>query len=211
MKRFPVISVLLACAFFSLISCGETKEFDDHANWKQRNTAFIDSIAFVCASNSQAYASYEAVPVGKMFRIPSFKLNPEKQWGNSSYIYCVVLNKGDYSSESPQYSDSVRINYRVRLIPTDNYPEGQVIDQSYKTDKLDPELNIPSSFVLSSLIDGVSTAIMHMHPGDFWRVYIPYGLGYGTSTRNSIPGYSALIYEINLTESARAGHSLSPR
>ncbi|MBO4560807.1 MAG: FKBP-type peptidyl-prolyl cis-trans isomerase [Bacteroidaceae bacterium] len=211
MKRFPVISVLLACTFLSLTSCGETKEFDDHANWKKRNTAFIDSIAGVCASNSQAYSSYDDIPVGKMFRILSFKLDSEKQWGNSSYIYCVILSKGDGTAESPQYSDSVRINYRVRLIPTDYYPEGQVIDQSYKTDKLDPELNIPSSFVLSSLIDGVSTAIMHMRPGDFWRVYIPYGLGYGTSTKSSIPGYSALIYEINLTESARAGKSLSPR
>lgn len=211
MKRFQVIAFLLACTCISLVSCGETEEFDDHANWKKRNAAFIDSIAGVCASNSQAYSSIEEIPVGKMFRVLSFKMNPEKQWGNSSYIYCVVLSKGDPTVESPQYSDSVRINYRVRLIPTDNYPEGQVIDQSYKTDRLDPEINIPSSFVLSSLIDGVSTALMHMHPGDFWKVYIPYGLGYGTSTRNSIPGYSSLIYEINLTESARAGKNLSPR
>lgn len=210
MKRFPVLSVLLACAFVSLFSCSETKEFDDHANWKKRNAQFIDSLAFKCDINSQAYASVSDIPVGQLFKILSYKLDPEQTWANGSYIYCQILTKGN-GTVSPQYTDSIRMNYRVRLIPTDNYPEGQVIDQSYKTDKLDPEVNIPSSFRLASLIDGVATALMRMHCGDVWRVYIPYGLGYGTSTRNDIPGYSALIYDINLTEMARAGRELSPR
>ncbi len=52
---------------------------------------------------------------------------------------------------------------------------------------------------------------MHMHCGDYWKIYIPYGLGYGTSATGAIPGYSTLIFEINLTEIARKGESLSPR
>ena len=204
MKLIRAIIPILATVLFTL-SCGETKETDDHANWKDRNADYIAGLA-----GRYADMKPESAAPGESFRLLSFKLDPDKSWGTGSYVYCDVLAKGT-DSISPQYTDSIRMNYRVRLIPTDNYPEGQVIDQSYKTDKLDPEVNIPSSFRLASLIDGVATALMRMHCGDVWRIYIPYGLGYGTSTRNDIPGYSALIYEINLTEMARAGRELSPR
>ena len=210
MKRFLTISVLLAVTLISAFSCGETKEFDDHANWQERNVKFIDSIAIKCDLNSQAYTSVDEIHVGQLFRLLSFKLNPDNTHGNGSYVYCQILTKGD-GTVSPQYTDSVRVNYRARLIPTDYYPEGQVIDQSFQTQSIDPSVNIPSSFQVSGLIDGVSTALMHMHAGDFWIIYIPYGLGYGTSDRTKIPGYSALIYELNLTEIARTGQELSPR
>ncbi|MGX8690596.1 MAG: FKBP-type peptidyl-prolyl cis-trans isomerase, partial [Bacteroidaceae bacterium] len=120
------------------------------------------------------------------------------------------ISRGD-TSESPQYTDSVRVNYRVRLMPTRNYPEGQIVDRSFKTETLDPAVNIPSSFAVAGLIDGVVSALLHMHCGDFWRLYVPQELGYGTSDKTDIPGYSALIFEINLTEIAPTGQELSPR
>ena len=205
MKRPLAISVLLASALFSFISCSETKETDDHANWKDRNASFISSIASQCSDLTPQTAAE-----GQMFRLLSYKLDNARQWGDGSYIYCKVIRKGT-GTESPNFTDSIRINYRVRLMPTDNYPEGQVVDRSFVTAILNPEMNIPSSFKVSSLIDGAATAIMNMHCGDYWIVYIPYGIGYGTNDRSSIPGYSALIYEINLTEFAVPGQSLSKR
>ena len=145
-----------------------------------------------------------------MFKLLSYKLAPGQPHGNSAYVYCNILKKGD-DTISPIYTDSIRVNYRVRLMPTHNYPEGQVVDQSFKTANLDPSVNIPSSFAVSGLIDGVATAMMYMHCGDYWRLYIPQELGYGTTDKTSIPGYSALIFEINLTEIARTGQELSPR
>ena len=205
MKRFLALSVLLAASLITLISCGETKEFDDHANWKSRNTEFINGIASECTDLTPETASE-----GQIFKLLSFKLDQDKQWGNSSYVYCKILKKGT-GTESPQYTDSIRINYRLRLIPTDNYPEGEVVDRSFMTANLEPNVNIPASHKLSTLVDGVASALMRMHCGDFWMLYVPYGLGYGTTTRTGIPGYSALIYEINLTEIAPTGNSLSPR
>ena len=206
MKRLSaVIPVLWTLVLLSLFSCKETEEFDDHANWQKRNTEYISTIAAKCSNADPATAVK-----GDIFKLLSFKLDPEKEWGDGSYVYCEVLEKGT-DTISPCYTDSVRVNYRVRLMPTQYYPEGQVVDQSFKTSTLDPTVNIPASFVVSGLIDGVSTAIMNMHCGDFWKLYIPYGLGYGNKDRGVIPGYSALIFEVNLTEIAPTGHDLSPR
>ena len=187
------------------VSCGETKETDDHANWKERNTRFISEIA-----GGYADINPDKLTPGERFRLLSFKLDPEKSWGSSSYVYCEVISQGT-GTVSPHYTDSIRINYRVRLMPTDNYPEGQVVDQSFKTQDLDPSANIPTSFRVSGMIDGVTTAVMHMHCGDIWKLHIPAGLGYGSDGRGVIPGNSALIFEINLTEIAPTGQDLSPR
>ena len=51
---------------------------------------------------------------------------------------------------------------------------------------------------VSNVVDGFATALMHMHPGDHWMVYIPYQLGYGTTGNGSIPAYSMLRFEIAL-------------
>ena len=206
MKRlsaiFPIVLAVILTAFSS---CKETEVFDDHANWKNRNSDFI-------SANASAYGNTvpEAPAKGDRFRILSFKLDSEKTWGNGSFVYCEVLEQGA-GTESPYYTDSIRINYRVRLIPTDYYPEGQVVDQSFKTANLDPTVNIPSSFLVSGVIDGVTTAVMHMHCGDYWRLIIPAGLGYGSNDKGTIPAYSTLIFEINLTEIAPTGNDLSPR
>ena len=37
-----------------------------------------------------------------------------------------------------------------------------------------------------------------MHVGDRWMIYIPYTLGYGTRTSGPIPGYSTLLFEVEL-------------
>ena len=206
MKRLPAIFPILLTAVLFFVSCGETKEKGEHDNWNQRNLEYISNLA-----PNYGDTDPESAIVGQRFRILSYKLDPERtDWSNTAYVYCEVLSKGT-DTISPKYTDSIRINYRVRLMPTDNYPEGQVVDQSFKTANLDPTVNVPSSFRVSGMIDGVSTAVMHMHCGDFWKLYIPNRLGYGSSDKGVIPAYSTLIFEINLTEIARTGHDLSPR
>jgi FKBP-type peptidyl-prolyl cis-trans isomerase FklB len=206
MKRLSaVIPFLWAIVLLSFFSCKETKEFDDHANWKSRNQEYISKLA-------PGYSSTvpEKPAKGDRFKILSYRMDPEKEWGSVYYVYCEVMESGD-GTESPCFTDSVRFNYRVRLIPTDYYPEGQVVDQSFKTPTLDPSVNIPTSFSVSGVIEGVTTALMRMHCGDYWKLSIPYNMAYGTTGRGTIPGYSTLIFEINLTELARTGQDLSPR
>ena len=50
------------------------------------------------------------------------------------------------------------------------------------------------------LRQGFVTALLHMHSGDRWRVYIPYQLGYNTTEKTGIPAYSTLIFDLALID-----------
>lgn len=210
MKRILTI-LTLAVTFTTLFtSCEETEEFNEFSNWKERNENFIDSISIAVANYSSEAILPSQAEEGDMFRILSFQLDPQKEWSSNKYVYCKVIKKGE-GTDSPYFSDSIRINYRVRLIPSENYPMGYVADQSFKTPEMNPEINSPVAFWMPNLINGMSTALQYMRVGDIWRIYIPYTLGYGGKDVSSIPAYSTLVYDVNLTEMARAGSSLSPR
>ncbi|MCI6472136.1 MAG: FKBP-type peptidyl-prolyl cis-trans isomerase, partial [Bacteroidales bacterium] len=69
-----------------------------------------------------------------------------------------------------------------------------------------PPTSAPVQFYLGGgLVDGFTTALMNMHEGDRWTVYMPYQLGYGTSASSSIPAYSLLTFDITLVSFFRPG------
>lgn len=189
----------LLAAFLLLAACEETKDVDEHADWQKRNEAFIDSVAKVANANAD----------GKWVKILSFKLNEKDidgkttAWGNNRYVYCHIEETGD-GQESPLFTDTVLVNYRGRLMPTPEHPYGYVFDQSYQGE-LNPATNVPSKFCTGGVVVGWSTALMRMHDGDTWKVYIPADLGYGSKKQTSIPAYSALIFDINLKSHTPVG------
>ncbi|MBR5234604.1 MAG: FKBP-type peptidyl-prolyl cis-trans isomerase [Bacteroidaceae bacterium] len=195
MKYIKLISLLfittLGCLF---ASCEETAEVDEYANWQERNTEFIDSIAKVAKANAD----------GKWLRVLSFKLNEKDMEGNivehdiDDYVYCHIETQGT-GTEYPLFTDTVSVNYRGRLIPTLSYPEGKVFDQSYKG-ALNPAVNVPSRFNVNGVIIGWSSVLQQMVTGDTWRVYIPANLAYKSAKQTNIPAYSALIFDINLVK-----------
>lgn len=79
----------------------------------------------------------------------------------------------------------VTCHYRGSLIT------GKVFDDSWQR-------GIPKAFRVNELITGFQTALLAMHKGDHWRVYIPYQAGYGTKRDGAIPAFSTLIFEIEL-------------
>ena len=79
----------------------------------------------------------------------------------------------------------VTCHYRGSLIT------GKVFDDSWRR-------GIPEAFRVNELITGFQTALLAMHKGDHWRVYIPYQAGYGTKRDGAIPAFSTLIFEIEL-------------
>ena len=195
MKYLKLISLLCIATIGSLFaSCEETAVVDEYANWKERNIAYIDSIAKVAEENAD----------GKWLKILSFKLNETDkegntaEWDNEDYIYCHVESEGT-GTRHPLFTDTVSVNYRGRLIPTTSYPEGYVFDQSYMG-ALNPAINVPTQFNVGGVIVGWSTALQHMVIGDIWRVYIPADLAYGSSKQSNIPAYSALVFDINLVK-----------
>jgi len=182
MGMFLILSFSYSLIF--LTSCSkETTEEEEYANWQEKNEAMIEQ----WASNS-AFATYK-----------TYTKDQATAGKHSDYIYVQVLEEGS-SDISPMYTDTVRVMYRGRLIPSKSYPEGYVFDQTYSKDFSWKTANA-TDFVSSGLVDGFATAIMKMHKGDRWRVHIPYTLGYGTSSSSSgLPAYSDLIFEIALVD-----------
>ena len=186
MKSIRILFTLTLSVLLGLTSCEESVEVGEFDNWQQRNTQFVDSIAAVARANT--YDDW------KIFLVEG--LDTAKQWGNEYYVYCQVLEEGN-GTEHPLFTDSVVVNYSGRLIPSATYPDGFKFDSSY-TGELNPSFNVPVGMPLSGTVPGFYTAIQHMVDGDIWKVYIPYVLGYGAEGSSSIPGYSTLVFDINL-------------
>ena len=164
-------------------SCSEDSvEEDEYANWQERNESTINAWA---ANNAYTkiltYTKTEGATPTLL---------------NSDYIYVEKLESGS-GTECPIFTDTVRVAYRGRFIPTQSYPEGYVFDQSF-LNSFSWQTSGVADFVCGGVVDGFATALMNMHVGDYCRVHIPYQLGYGTSSTNSITGYSDLVFDIAL-------------
>ena len=181
------LSVLVLSSFF-FTACGESEddagEFD---NWQERNETYFNNIY------NQAKNGGSGMKV-----FTQWSLNEEVATAAEDHIVVKVLESGT-GSGCPIYTDSVQIHYRGRLIPSTSYTEGYVFDQSY-SGEYDLQTLKPATFAVNALIDGFTTALMNMHIGDHWRVYIPYQLGYGatSSSSSTIPAYSTLVFDIAL-------------
>lgn len=86
---------------------------------------------------------------------------------------------------SPELSSVVSVHYRGTLI------NGREFDNSWKR-------GYPEAFRLNQVIEGWQQALRQMHVGDRWLIYIPYTLGYGSRSSGPIPGFSTLVFEVEL-------------
>ena len=108
----------------------------------------------------------------------------------------------DWASSNRRRSlltDSVTVHYTGRLLPSASYPQGYQFDSSY-AGTFDAVTATPTKFAVTSVVKGFSTALMHMHRGDHWRIYIPYQQGYGSVAKSSVPAYSTLIFDLRLED-----------
>lgn len=97
-----------------------------------------------------------------------------------------VLKEG--TGKSPKASDKVKCHYEGFLI------DGTVFDSSVQRGE-------PAVFPLDGVIAGWTEGLQLMKEGGKTRFFIPYLLAYGPSgAGNSIPPYSALIFDVELLE-----------
>ena len=99
-------------------------------------------------------------------------------------IYYKVLQSCE-GKVSPTVRSIVSVHYKGSLI------DGKEFDNSYKR-------NCPEAFRLCEVIDGWQLALQQMHVGDKWVIYIPSEMGYGSKASGPIPGFSTLIFEVEL-------------
>lgn len=195
MKKSNLIFAVFAFVLMSVFaSCSEedntVEEFPD---WRNRNEVYFSDIWNTAKLNSD----------GSWKTFLSYALEDTIPTTSDDYIAVKVLREGT-GSGCPMFTDSVKVNYRGRLIPSTSYPEGYVFDQSY-IGEYNPATALPSTWYVGGTVDGFATALQHMHIGDYWRVYIPYTLGYGSSDSDVIPAYSTLIFDVELVAYYRAG------
>jgi FKBP-type peptidyl-prolyl cis-trans isomerase FklB len=171
-----------------MFSCSEEDsnegEFD---NWKERNETYFNNL----------YNKAKGSTTGTWRTYHTWTKEAEAATSPDDYIVVEVLKEGT-GTESPLYSDEVKIHYRGNLMPSTNFPQGFQFDSSWYGE-YNLEAMVPSTNLVSGFVNGFATAIQKMHVGDRWRVYIPYALGYKNSTSNSsIPAYSTLVFDVTL-------------
>lgn len=181
---------LLFSASLVITSCEETDgAVDPYFNWAERNQLYIDSISKVARANPDEWKvihTYKFVP-------PMNELNPDV----NDYVYCRVIKNGT-GTLKPVYTDKVSTHYRGQLIPLYNGAK-VVFDQSFQGE-LNTDMAAPVEFEVGGVIEGWTTALQYMVEGDHWEVHIPYQLGYGAYGNGDIPGYSTLVFEVQLAE-----------
>ena len=170
MRKYGLYMIMLAATLFCATSCG-----DDEDNHLER----------WMIANQSAFNAIKADPDYKELQ----------STGNQGSIYYKVIKDGD-GTDPIYYTSTVECYYKGWLVadyPELNIEKGFVFDQ-----KLFDNGN-PLSFVVGTgVINGWETALQHMVKGDKWEVYIPYQLGYGRAGGGSIPGYSTLVFEIEV-------------
>ena len=143
----------------------------------------------------------------------------------SDFIVAHVETEGT-GTECPIFTDKVRVHHRGKIIPSTSYTDGFQFNSSW-TGEYDQQTMRPTDFILNvgytgyahNATIGFTTALMNMHKGDRWTVYIPYALGHGiynftpkdnngTAIGSPVPACSTLIYDVTLVDFVHAGETL---
>lgn len=191
-KLFQLLSLVILTSFF--VACSEENDVvEEFANWQETNEKYFNSLF---SETSQRIAAGDKS--WKLLR--KWSLQDSVHANTSDYVIARVLEQGEGSS--PLYTDSVKVIYSGRLLPSKSYPSGYVFDRSFVND-FNPKTAAARGFrVSSNIVDGFSTALQHMRRGDRWLIYVPSELGYGTlgNADAKVPAHSVLIFELMLKD-----------
>ena len=192
MKKYILLSLLFTQCLLLFTSCDETEEVNKYADWRNRNEAFIDSLKSV----------YDAKTDPELIQIIPYA---EKNYP----IYAKKL-KTVTSGETPLYTDSVTAYYRGMLIDeavfgaattphyyTKLYQSLDVFDKNFEGEEPNA-FESPTTFIVNEQVYGWREVLQRMKVGERWEIYIPWQQGYGSSVSGAIPGYSTLIFDLNL-------------
>jgi FKBP-type peptidyl-prolyl cis-trans isomerase FkpA len=96
-----------------------------------------------------------------------------------------VVNVEGTGVKPTSSSDSVTVNYTLKLLPSESQIE---------------KSSSPTKFLLANLIPGWQIGLPLIKEGSKSTFYIPSGWGYGSVQSGAIPANSNLIYEIELVK-----------
>ncbi len=160
-----------------------SKAIDDLQN--NRKPLLRDSLANAVAMRYQ-YKIQEVknkanIDAGKKF-LAENKKRPTVKVTKSGLQYEIIT---EGKGQKPTLNDKVSVHY------TGAYIDGTEFNNSHT-------MGGPISFAVTGVIKGWTEALLMMPVGSKWKLYVPYTLGYGPGQYQTIPGGSALVFEIDL-------------
>ncbi len=97
----------------------------------------------------------------------------------------------EYKVPLIQPTDEVTVQYRGKL------QNGTEFDSSYSR-------GVPATFRVNGVIKGWQEALVLMHPGSKYQLFVPPDLAYGNSPRPGIPAGSLLIFDVEVVSTKAA-------
>lgn len=207
---------MLSAGLFT--SCTENDDtVEEYANWQSKNETYWDNLYTTTQQKIKGGDTSWKIILNYTFQNQKQTTGSALTYRPENYIIAHVEQAGT-GTTSPLYSDSVSMHYMGRLIPSTTYTSGLIFDKSWSSDKFNAATSRPVHSYIgltydaegkpTSLVDGFTTALMSMHRGDHWTVYIPYQLGYGEKNSGVVPAYSTLIFDLRLNDFSHPGVKL---
>ena len=213
---FCLGGMMLSAGLFT--SCTENDDtVEEYANWQSKNETYWDNLYTTTQQKIKSGDTSWKIILNYTFQNQKQTTGSALTYRPENYIIAHVEQAGT-GTTSPLYSDSVSMHYMGRLIPSTTYTSGLIFDKSWSTNQFNAATSRPVHSYIgltydaegkpTSLVDGFTTALMSMHRGDHWTVYIPYQLGYGEKNSGVVPAYSTLIFDLRLNDFSHPGVKL---
>ena len=213
---FCLGGMMLSAGLFT--SCTENDDtVEEYANWQSKNETYWDNLYTTTQQKIKSGDTSWKIILNYTFQNQKQTTGSALTYRPENYIIAHVEQAGT-GTTSPLYSDSVSMHYMGRLIPSTTYTSGLIFDKSWSSNQFNAATSRPVHSYIgltydaegkpTSLVDGFTTALMSMHRGDHWTVYIPYQLGYGEKNSGVVPAYSTLIFDLRLNDFSHPGVKL---
>ena len=213
---FCLGGMMLSAGLFT--SCTENDDtVEEYANWQSKNETYWDNLYTTTQQKIKGGDTSWKIILNYTFQNQKQTTGSALTYRPENYIIAHVEQAGT-GTTSPLYSDSVSMHYMGRLIPSTTYTAGLIFDKSWSSNQFNAATSRPVHSYIgltydaegkpTSLVDGFTTALMSMHRGDHWTVYIPYQLGYGEKNSGVVPAYSTLIFDLRLNDFSHPGVKL---
>ena len=213
---FCLGGMMLSAGLFT--SCTENDDtVEEYANWQSKNETYWDNLYTTTQQKIKGVDTSWKIILNYTFQNQKQTTGSALTYRPENYIIAHVEQAGT-GTTSPLYSDSVSMHYMGRLIPSTTYTSGLIFDKSWSSNQFNAATSRPVHSYIgltydaegkpTSLVDGFTTALMSMHRGDHWTVYIPYQLGYGEKNSGVVPAYSTLIFDLRLNDFSHPGVKL---
>lgn len=213
---FCLGGMMLSAGLFT--SCTENDDtVEEYANWQSKNETYWDNLYTTTQQKIKGGDTSWKIILNYTFQNQKQTTGSALTYRPENYIIAHVEQAGT-GTTSPLYSDSVSMHYMGRLIPSTTYTSGLIFDKSWSSNQFNAATSRPVHSYIgltydaegkpTSLVDGFTTALMSMHRGEHWTVYIPYQLGYGEKNSGVVPAYSTLIFDLRLNDFSHPGVKL---